>query len=127
MKSFFQLGFAAFLLLASFAVQAQECTNFQFWVANQAGENYPVLNINYLISNANGMPTVDGTWEVGANGVEAEFCLSPGCYSIAISGDGVSGESVGLELFQSDFVQILELTPSEGEGVWDATFCIEQA
>lgn len=127
MKSFFQTGLTALFLLASVIVQAQECTNFQFWVSNQAGENYPVLNINYLISNANGMPTVDGTWEVGANGVQAEFCLSPGCYSIAISGDGVNGESVGLELFQSDFVQILELTPAEGEGNWDAGFCIEQA
>ncbi len=54
MKSYVQLGLAAFMLLASFTVQAQECTPFQFWVMNQAGEGNPVLVINYLISNANG-------------------------------------------------------------------------
>lgn len=126
MKSFLHYGFALTLLLASYSGRAQECTNFQFWVSNQAGENFPVLNVNYLISNANGMPTANGTWEVTPNGIAAEFCLSVGCYTIAISGDGVTGESVGMELFQSDFVQILELSPGEGEGVWDATFCIEQ-
>jgi hypothetical protein len=126
MKSYVQSGLAAFMLLASFAVQAQECTPFQFWVMNQAGESNPVLVINYLISNANGMPTADGVWEVGANGLEADFCLAPGCYSIAISGDGVSPESVAVDLFQSDFVQMLEFTAADGEGVWDATFCIEQ-
>ena len=115
------------MLLASFTVQAQECTPFQFWVMNQAGEGNPVLVLNYLISNANGMPTADGVWEVGANGVEADFCLAPGCYSLAISGDGVSPESVAVDLFQSDFVQMLELTAADEEGVWDATFCIEQA
>lgn len=126
MRTFFQSGIAAFMLLAAFAVQAQECTNFQFWVMNQAGEDYPELNINYLISNANDMPTADGVWEVGANGIEAEFCLAPGCYSIAISGEGVSPESVALDLFQSDFVQMLELTAADEEGLWYAEFCIEQ-
>ncbi|MGB1122710.1 MAG: hypothetical protein ACPG08_04220, partial [Flavobacteriales bacterium] len=126
MRSIFQSGLAAFMLLAALAAQAQECTNFQFWVMNQAGDNFPELNINYLISNANGMPTADGVWEVGANGVEADFCLAPGCYSIAISGEGVSPESMALDLFQSDFVQMLELTAADEEGVWDATFCIEQ-
>ena len=105
---------------------AQECTNIEFFVLNQAGENWPVLEVDYLISNANGMPTANGTWEVTANGTTASLCLSVGCYTLSISGDGVSGESIGLELFQSDFVQILELNPSEEEGVWITSFCVEQ-
>ncbi len=114
------------MLLLSLTSWAQECTPFQFWVMNQAGESDPILNVNYLISNADGMPTADGVWEVTSSGLTAEFCLAPGCYSVAISGDGVSPESVGLELFQSDIVQILQFTSSDEEGVWQAEFCIEQ-
>jgi hypothetical protein len=118
------LTFAA--LAFSLISLAQQCTNVEFFVMNQSGENWPVLEVDYLISNANGMPTANGTWEVTPNGTTAGFCLSVGCYTISLSGDGVSGESVGLELFQSDFVQILDLMPAEEEGVWNASFCVEQ-
>lgn len=116
---------AIFLALGSVTLDAQECSNVEFFVINQAGENWPVLNVNYLISNANGMPTANGTWEVTPNGTTASFCLSVGCYSIALSGDAVNVETVGLELFQSDFIQILQLNLGE-EGTWIADFCVEQ-
>ena len=82
--------------------------------------------MNFVISNADGAVETEGVWEVTSAGLTAEFCLTPGCYSIVLSGDGVSSETVGLELFQSDFVQILELTSAAEEGHWDAAFCIEQ-
>ena len=82
--------------------------------------------MNFVISNADGAVETEGLWEVTSAGLTAEFCLASGCYSIALSGDEVSSENVGLELFQSDVVQILELTPAAQEGHWDVAFCIEQ-
>ena len=114
-----------FTLLAIAPLQAQECSNVEFFIINQAGENWPVLNVDYLISNANGMPTANGTWEVTSNGTGAEFCLVPGCYSLEISGDAVNPETVSIELFQSDFIQVLTWNAVE-EGAWLAEFCVEQ-
>ncbi|MBO74699.1 MAG: hypothetical protein CMD33_05455 [Flavobacteriales bacterium] len=125
MRNFFRVGMAAAWLLASLTAWAQECTPFQFWVLNQSGEGNAIA-MNFVISNADGAVQTEGVWEVTSAGLMADFCLAPGCYSIALSGDEVSSESVGLELFQSDFVQILELTPADQEGLWDAAFCIEQ-
>jgi hypothetical protein len=84
--------------------------------------------MSYAISNAEGAVVWEGIWwEVTSEGWSEELCLAPGCYSMAIEGDQVSPETVGLELFQSDFVQILELSPADEEGVWDVWFCVEQA
>lgn len=125
MRIFFRIGMAAVWLFLSLTAWAQECVPFEFWVVNQADEGN-VIAMNFAISNADGAVETEGVWEVTSAGLTAEFCLAPGCYSIALSGDEVSSETVGLELFQADFVQILELTPAAEEGYWDATFCIEQ-
>ena len=126
MTHYFPWTLALLLMaLGPISSRAQECSDIQFFVVNQAGENWPVLDVNYLISNEEGMPTADGTWEVTPNGLTADFCLSVGCYSIALSGEAVNGETIGLELFQSDFIQILELNQTEG-GIWQASFCVEQ-
>ena len=125
MRIFFRIGMAAVWLFLSLTAWAQECVPFEFWVMNQSDEGN-VIAMNFAISNADGAVETEGVWEVTSAGLTAEFCLAPGCYSIALSGDEVSSETVGLELFQADFVQILELTPAAEEGYWDATFCIEQ-
>lgn len=125
MRIFFRIGMAAAWLFLSLTAWAQECVPFEFWVVNQSDEGNAIV-MNFAISNADGAVEMEGVWEVTSAGLTAEFCFAPGCYSIALSGDGVSSETVGLELFQSDFVQILELTPAAEEGYWDATFCIEQ-
>ena len=125
MRIFFRIGMAAVWLFLSLTAWAQECVPFEFWVVNQSDEGN-VIAMNFAISNADGAVETEGVWEVTSAGLTAEFCLAPGCYSIALSGDEVSSETVGLELFQADFVQILELTPAAEEGYWDATFCIEQ-
>ena len=125
MRIFFRIGMAAAWLFLSLTAWAQECVPFEFWVVNQSDEGNAIV-MNFAISNADGAVETEGVWEVTSAGLTAEFCFAPGCYSIALSGDGVSSETVGLELFQSDFVQILELTPAAEEGYWDATFCIEQ-
>lgn len=125
MRIFFRIGMAAVWLFLSLTAWAQECVPFEFWVVNQADEGN-VIAMNFAISNADGAVETEGVWEVTSAGLTAEFCLAPGCYSIALSGDEVSSETVGLELFQADFVQILELTPAAEEGYWDAAFCIEQ-
>ena len=116
---------AAAWLFLSLTAWAQECVPFEFWVVNQSDEGNTIV-MNFAISNADGAVETEGVWEVTSAGLTAEFCFAPGCYSIALSGVGVSSETVGLELFQSDFVQILELTPAAEEGYWDAAFCIEQ-
>lgn len=125
MSIFFRIGMAAAGLFLSLTAWAQECVPFEFWVVNQSDEGNAIA-MNFAISNADGAVETEGVWEVTSAGLTAEFCLTPGCYSIALSGDEVSSETVGLELFQSDFVQILELTPAAEEGYWDAAFCIEQ-
>lgn len=125
MRIFFRIGMAAVWLFLSLTAWAQECVPFEFWVMNQSDEGN-VIAMNFAISNADGAVETEGVWEVTSAGLTAEFCLAPGCYSIALSGDEVSSETVGLELFQADFVQILELTPAAEEGYWDAAFCIEQ-
>ena len=125
MSIFFRIGMAAAWLFLSLTAWAQECVPFEFWVVNQSDEGNAIA-MNFVISNADGAVETEGVWEVTSAGLTAEFCLTPGCYSIALSGDEVSSETVGLELFQSDFVQILELTPAAEEGYWDAAFCIEQ-
>ena len=125
MRIFFRIGMAAVWLFLSLTAWAQECVPFEFWVVNQSDEGN-VIAMNFAISNADGAVETEGVWEVTSAGLTAEFCLAPGCYSIALSGDEVSSETVGLELFQADFVQILELTPAAEEGYWDAAFCIEQ-
>ena len=125
MRIFFRIGMAAVWLFLSLTAWAQECVPFEFWVVNQSDEGNAIA-MNFAISNADGAVETEGVWEVTSAGLTAEFCLAPGCYSIALSGDEVSSETVGLELFQADFVQILELTPAAEEGYWDATFCIEQ-
>jgi hypothetical protein len=125
MRIFFRIGMAAAWLFLSLTAWAQECVPFEFWVLNQSDEGNTIV-MNFAISNADGAVETEGVWEVTSAGLTAEFCFAPGCYSIALSGDGVSSETVGLELFQSDFVQILELTPAAEEGYWDAAFCIEQ-
>ena len=125
MSIFFRIGIAAAWLFLSLTAWAQECVPFEFWVVNQSDEGNAIA-MNFAISNADGAVETEGVWEVTSAGLTAEFCLTPGCYSIALSGDEVSSETVGLELFQSDFVQILELTPAAEEGYWDAAFCIEQ-
>jgi hypothetical protein len=125
MRIFFRIGMAAAWLFLSLTAWAQECVPFEFWVVNQSDEGNAIV-MNFAISNADGAVETEGVWEVTSAGLTAEFCFAPGCYSIALSGDGVSSETVGLELFQSDFVQILELTPAAEEGYWDAAFCIEQ-
>ena len=125
MRIFFRIGMAAAWLFLSLTAWAQECVPFEFWVVNQSDEGNTIV-MNFAISNADGAVETEGVWEVTSAGLTAEFCFAPGCYSIALSGDGVSSETVGLELFQSDFVQILELTPAAEEGYWDAAFCIEQ-
>ena len=125
MSIFFRIGMAAVWLFLSLTAWAQECVPFEFWVVNQSDEGNAIA-MNFAISNADGAVETEGVWEVTSAGLTAEFCLAPGCYSIALSGDEVSSETVGLELFQSDFVQILELTPAAEEGYWDAAFCIEQ-
>ncbi len=124
MRIFCRVGMAAAWLFLSLTAWAQECTPFEFWVVNQSDEGNAIA-MNFVISNADGAVEAEGVWEVTSAGLTAEFCLAPGCYSIALSGDEVSSENVGLELFQSDFVQILELTPAAQEGYWDAAFCIE--
>ncbi len=125
MSIFCRIGMAAAGLFLSLTAWAQECVPFEFWVVNQSDEGNAIA-MNFAISNADGAVETEGVWEVTSAGLTAEFCLTPGCYSIALSGDEVSSETVGLELFQSDFVQILELTPAAEEGYWDAAFCIEQ-
>lgn len=125
MRIFFRIGMAAVWLFLSLTAWAQECVPFEFWVVNQSDEGNAIA-MNFAISNADGAVETEGVWEVTSAGLTAEFCLAPGCYSIALSGDEVSSETVGLELFQADFVQILELTPAAEEGYWDAAFCIEQ-
>lgn len=125
MSIFFRIGMAAAWLFLSLTAWAQECVPFEFWVVNQSDEGNAIA-MNFAISNADGAVETEGVWEVTSAGLTAEFCLTPGCYSIVLSGDEVSSETVGLELFQSDFVQILELTPAAEEGYWDAAFCIEQ-
>ena len=125
MRIFFRIGIAAAWLFLSLTALAQECVPFEFWVVNQSDEGNAIA-MNFAISNADGAVETEGVWEVTSAGLTAEFCFAPGCYSIALSGDEVSSETVGLELFQSDFVQILELTPAAEEGYWDAAFCIEQ-
>lgn len=125
MRIFFRIGMAAAWLFLSLTAWAQECVPFEFWVVNQSDEGNAIA-MNFAISNADGAVETEGVWEVTSAGLTAEFCLTPGCYSIVLSGDEVSSETVGLELFQSDFVQILELTPAAEEGYWDAAFCIEQ-
>ena len=125
MSIFFRIGIAAAWLFLSLTAWAQECVPFEFWVVNQSDEGNAIA-MNFAISNADGAVETEGVWEVTSAGLTAEFCLTPGCYSIVLSGDEVSSETVGLELFQSDFVQILELTPAAEEGYWDAAFCIEQ-
>ena len=125
MSIFFRIGMAAVGLFLSLTAWAQECVPFEFWVVNQSDEGNAIA-MSFAISNADGAVETEGVWEVTSAGLTAEFCLAPGCYSIALSGDEVSSETVGLELFQSDFVQILELTPAAEEGYWDAAFCIEQ-
>ena len=125
MRIFFRIGMAAVWLFLSLTAWAQECVPFEFWVVNQSDEGNAIA-MNFAISNADGAVETEGVWEVTSAGLTAEFCLNPGCYSIVLSGDEVSSETVGLELFQSDFVQILELTPAAEEGYWDAAFCIEQ-
>ncbi len=125
MRIFFRIGMAAVGLFLSLTAWAQECVPFEFWVVNQSDEGNAIA-MSFAISNADGAVETEGVWEVTSAGLTAEFCLAPGCYSIALSGDEVSSETVGLELFQSDFVQILELTPAAEEGYWDAAFCIEQ-
>ena len=125
MRIFFRIGMAAAWLFLSLTAWAQECVPFEFWVVNQSDEGNTIV-MNFAISNVDGAVETEGVWEVTSAGLTAEFCFAPGCYSIALSGDGVSSETVGLELFQSDFVQILELTPAAEEGYRDATFCIEQ-
>ena len=125
MRIFFRIGMAAAWLFLSLTAWAQECVPFEFWVVNQSDEGNTIV-MNFAISNADGAVETEGVWEVTSAGLTAEFCFAPGCYSIALSGDGVSSETVGLELFQSDFVQILELTPAAEEGYWDSAFCIEQ-
>jgi hypothetical protein len=125
MRIFFRIGMAAAWLFLSLTAWAQECVPFEFWVVNQSDEGNAIV-MNFAISNADGAVETEGVWEVTSAGLTAEFCFAPGCYSIALSGDGVSSETVGLELFQSDFVQILELIPAAEEGYWDAAFCIEQ-
>lgn len=125
MRIFYRIGMAAAWLFLSLTAWAQECVPFEFWVVNQSDEGNAIA-MNFAISSADGAVETEGVWEVTSAGLTAEFCLTPGCYSIVLSGDGVSSETVGLELFQSDFVQILELTPAAEEGHWDAAFCIEQ-
>ena len=125
MRIFFRIGMAVAWLFLSLTAWAQECVPFEFWVVNQSDEGNAIA-MNFAISNADGAVETEGVWEVTSAGLTAEFCLAPGCYSIALSGDEVSSETVGLELFQADFVQILELTPAAEEGYWDAAFCIEQ-
>lgn len=125
MRIFFRIGMAAAWLFLSLTAWAQECVPFEFWVVNQSDEGNTIV-MNFAISNVDGAVETEGVWEVTSAGLTAEFCFAPGCYSIALSGDGVSSETVGLELFQSDFVQILELTPAAEEGYWDAAFSIEQ-
>ena len=125
MRIFFRIGMAAVWLFLSLTAWAQECVPFEFWVVNQSDEGNAIA-MNFAISNADGAVETEGVWAVTSAGLTAEFCLAPGCYSIALSGDEVSSETVGLELFQADFVQILELTPAAEEGYWDAAFCIEQ-
>ena len=125
MRIFFRIGMAVAWLFLSLTAWAQECVPFEFWVVNQSDEGNAIA-MNFAISNADGAVETEGVWEVTSAGLMAEFCFAPGCYSIALSGDEVSSETVGLELFQSDFVQILELTPAAEEGYWDAAFCIEQ-
>ena len=125
MSIFCRIGMAAAGLFLSLTAWAQECVPFEFWVVNQSDEGNAIA-MNFAILNADGAVETEGVWEVTSAGLTAEFCLTPGCYSIALSGDEVSSETVGLELFQSDFVQILELTPAAEEGYWDAAFCIEQ-
>ncbi len=125
MRIFFRIGMAAVWLFLSLTAWAQECVPFEFWVVNQSDEGNAIA-MNFAISNADGAVETEGVWEVTSAGLTAEFCLAPGCYSIALSGDEVSSETVGLELLQADFVQILELTPAAEEGYWDAAFCIEQ-
>ena len=125
MSIFFRIGMAAAWLFLSLTAWAQECVPFEFWVVNQSDEGNAIA-MNFAISNADGAVETEGVWEVTSAGLTAEFCLTPGCYSIVLSGDEVSSETVGLELFQSDFVQILEFTPAAEEGYWDAAFCIEQ-
>ena len=125
MSIFFRIRIAAAWLFLSLTAWAQECVPFEFWVVNQSDEGNAIA-MNFAISNADGAVETEGVWEVTSAGLTAEFCLTPGCYSIVLSGDEVSSETVGLELFQSDFVQILELTPAAEEGYWDAAFCIEQ-
>lgn len=127
MKRLFQFVFAAIMLFATLGLTAQECSNVQFWVYNQSDE-LDAIAMSYAISNAEGAVVWEGIWwEVTSEGWSEELCLAPGCYSMAIEGDQVSPETVGLELFQSDFVQILELSPADEEGVWDVWFCVEQA
>ena len=125
MRIFFRIGMAAAWLFLSLTAWAQECVPFEFWVVNQSDEGNTIV-MNFAISNVDGAVETEGVWEVTSAGLTAEFCFAPGCYSTALSGDGVSSETVGLELFQSDFVQILELTPAAEEGYWDAAFSIEQ-
>ena len=125
MRIFYRIGMVAAWLFLSLTAWAQECVPFEFWVVNQSDEGNAIA-MNFAISSADGGVETEGVWEVASAGLTAEFCLTPGCYSIVLSGDGVSSETVGLELFQSDFVQILELTPAAEQGYWDATFCIEQ-
>ena len=113
------------VMLQSTTLLAQQCTNIEFFALN-ISENAPdVFNANYLISNANGMPTADGMWQVTPFGASTGICLSVGCYTLTVWGDWVNDDNLEVQLAQSDFIEILDLDLNEESGGWVAEFCVE--
>lgn len=117
------------LVLTSFsAIWSQECNYVGLYIQNNSNE-IESLSIDYAIlgDSGEGEAVEEGLWVVNANeGMSVEFCLPTGCYALEISGESVSSSTVYMELFQSDFIEIIDFS-SEEEGVWMFTFCVENA
>ena len=128
MKSTRLFSLLSLFALASFStIWSQECNPISFSIQNTSNtiEN---LTIAYdLIGNSgNGDLFSTGSWSVNAaEAAWVEFCLPAGCYALFISGESVNPESIAMELWQSDYVQMVEFDSQEGG--WIFNFCVENA